>query len=450
MKLKFDTFGNEKQKEACIAWNDKTTNELYYGGAKGGGKSFLGVELIFGDAFTYPGIHCFIARKELTDLVKHTIPSIYEVFALWGITKEYYNYNGQTNIFTLYNGSKVFLLYAKELPSDPLYERFGSMQMTEGWIEEGGEFVENAYKNLKISIGRWKNDVYKIKPRLLTTLNPKKNYIYSNVYKPFKNNNLPENIKFIQALITDNKRLPKEYIENLYNTLTGTARQRLLFGEWEYDDDPNWLIDSYDAVLDLFKNHHVVKGLKYIVCDAARFGSDKAVIIVFDGLRAVEKYVFEISKTTDISKKIIELQKKYRVSNRQTIVDADGVGGGVADEVDCISFNNNKAPINVKIDGTKQIGNIQYSNLKSQCAFKLAEIINKSEMYIEFSTSETEKAEIIQDFECLKRKDDDDKMGLISKDLMKQSIGRSPDWLDTFIMRMYFEISVKKPIISGW
>ena len=95
--------GNLKQLEAVKYWIDDETIDIAYGGSKGSGKSFLGCSLIFGDALIYPNTHYFIARKTLTDLRKFTIPSIHEVLNGWGITNEYYKYNGQDNYFQLYN-----------------------------------------------------------------------------------------------------------------------------------------------------------------------------------------------------------------------------------------------------------------------------------------------------------------------------------------------------------
>lgn len=99
MKLVFDTNGNERQKEVARHWLDPNVSEIAYGGSKGSGKSFLGCSLIFGDAFIYPETHYFIARKKLNDLRKFTIPSIYEVFNIWGIKEGYYNFNAQDNFF---------------------------------------------------------------------------------------------------------------------------------------------------------------------------------------------------------------------------------------------------------------------------------------------------------------------------------------------------------------
>ena len=70
--LEFDTHGNDKQKETAIYWNDAVSKEIVYGGAKGGGKSYLGCSLIFHDALVYAGTHYFIARKHLNDLRKFT------------------------------------------------------------------------------------------------------------------------------------------------------------------------------------------------------------------------------------------------------------------------------------------------------------------------------------------------------------------------------------------
>jgi hypothetical protein len=186
----FDTNGNSKQKHVAKLWIDKTTTDIVYGGSKGSGKSFLGASLIFGDAFLYPETSYFIARVSLTNIRKFTIPSIMEVFQIWGITQKYWRYNGQDNFYELHNGSKVFLLDAAPQPRDELYMRFGSMQITRGFIEEAGEFQEAAKNNLAASIGRWKNDIYDLTPKLLQTCNPSKNYLYREYYRRITKNYL--------------------------------------------------------------------------------------------------------------------------------------------------------------------------------------------------------------------------------------------------------------------
>lgn len=432
MKLTFDTNGNEKQKEVCKYWLDDTVSDIVYGGSKGSGKSYLGASLIFGDAFIYPQTHYFIARKKLNDLRKFTIPTIHEVFENWNLSSNYYKYNGQDNYYELYNGSKVFLLEAKYLPSDPQYMRFGSMQMTRGMIEEAGEFERDAKENLEASIGRWKNDKYNLAGKLLQTCNPSKNYLYKDYYIKNKKGELESFKKFVQAFPEDNKMLDKGYLENLNRILSKNAKERLLKGNWEYDDDPNALCD-YENILAIFENDHVPKERKYITCDVARMGSDKAVIMVWDGFNVIELYEYAISKITDIQNAIKGLREKHQIPKHLCIADEDGVGGGVVDNLKINGFVNNSKALNQE----------NYVNLQTQCCYKLAEMINENKINIECELTNKQKEDIIEELEQLKTYDSDKegKLKILPKEKIKENIGRSPDYRDTLMMRVWFEIS---------
>lgn len=437
MKIIFDTQGNEKQKLCAQYWVDNSINDIAYGGSKGSAKSYTGVNLIFGDAFLYPETHYFIARKELNNIRKYTIPSIFEVFNHWGITKDYYSFNGMDNYFTLHNGSKVFLIDGKYQPSDPDYYRFGSMQMTRGWIEEAGEFEEDAKNNLSASVGRWKNNEYGINGKILQTCNPSKNYLFRDYYKKHKSNELPRGTKFIQALPTDNKMLQDGYLDNLNRVLSKNQKERLLFGNWEYDDDPSVLCD-YDNIIGMFNNNHIKKGgNKYIIADIARLGSDKAIISVWDEWVLIEVHVYETSRMTEIQQTINSLRVKYGIPRHHCLADEDGIGGGVVDNCMIQGFVNNSKPIINPETGKNE----NYYNLQSQCGYKLAEIINQSLIYIECELDPKHKEELIEDIEWLKsyKEDSDGKLRILPKEHIKSNIGRSPDWRDILLMRAYYE-----------
>lgn len=437
--LEFNSNGNDKQKECGRAWANDDIDEVLYGGAKGGGKSFIGCSLIFADALMYAGTFYFIARKQLNDLRKFTIPSIHQVLNGWGIPQEAWKYNGKDNYYELYNGSMVFLLDCKYMPSDPQYQRFGSMQMTRGWIEEAGEFDYDSYSNLKISIGRWKNREYNLKGKLLITANPSKNFLYKEFYTPYKEGTLNKRRAFIQALPYDNKMLPKEYIQNLENTLRGAEKQRLLNGLWEYDDDPNALCD-YDKILAIFNNDQLPKeSTTYLTADIARFGSDLCVIGVWQGWELIEVYTLATSATTEIQALINTLRMKYNIPKGNCIADEDGVGGGVVDNTGIIGFKNNSTPFEENGQPTN------YKNLQTQCLYKLAERINSNGIYISAEVSERTKEMIIEEIEQIKSDNKDgQKLSVINKDTVKQSIGRSPDYRDMLLMREYFDLKPRK------
>jgi len=451
MNLEFDTRGNEKQKECCRAWVDPLIFDITYGGSKGSAKSFTGCSLIFGDGFTYPETHYFIARKKLNDLVKFTIPSIHEVFQHWKLNDSYYRFNGQYNYFELYNGSRVYLLEAKYLPSDKLYARFGSMQMTRGWIEEAGEFEEAAKNNLAASIGRWKNDVYNLPGKLLQTCNPSKNYLYREYYKKYKEGNLESWKRFIQALPEDNKCLPPGYLVNLDRTLNKNEKQRLLMGNWEYDDDPATLCE-YDKICDLFTNDFKeLHGDKYLTCDVARLGSDQFVVGKWDGWR-VRISKWDKKKITESYDYVKTIKQNERVGTSNIIADEDGVGGGLVDMIGCKGFVNNSRPLpnpNEK-DPKKRNQPENYENLQAQCAYKLADRINNNGLFIDCDDPEI-KEMIIEELEHLKQKnvDTDGKRGIVDKETVKKIIGRSPDFRDMLLMREWFELNPKGKVKIG-
>lgn len=427
-----------KQIIAAEYWCDDTTEEILFGGAKGGTKSFTGSALIFSDALIYPGTHYFIARQNLNDLTKYTTPSIIEVFSFMGLQYEdYVTFNGQNNYFELYNKSKVFYIDCKYLPSDPEYHRFGSLQFTRGWFEEIGQINSLAITNLAVSVGRWKNTDYNLKRKILMTCNPNKGYAYNNFYLPQKNGTLPEYRKFIQSLPTDNKYLTEDYLKAL-DRLPQNEKERLKLGNWEYDSDPNTMID-FDTINNMFSNIYAEKGKKRIIADIARFGSDRAIITVWEGFILTEYIIFNISSTEQIKNAINALRIKDNIQLSDIVCDEDGVGGGVVDGLRCKGFVNNSKAVNSN-----------YQNLKSECGYKLAEFANKIHIACDLPDKEIEM--INQELSMLKTYDNDKdgKLRILPKEKIKEHIGRSPDWLDVFIMRMFFEVVKQSSGVQTW
>lgn len=440
---------NPKQIEAAEYWIDDKTEEILYGGAKGGGKSYIGCSLIFGDALIYPGTHYYIARKELNDLRKYTIPSVHEVFKNWGLDiDKYAPFNGQDNIFNLHNGSKVYLISCSIIPSDPLFERFGSMQMTRGWIEEAGEVAEAAKSNLWLATGRWRNEEYKLKKKQLLTANPKKGYLKRDFVDPWKKGELPSRKKFVQAFATDNKYLPADYLETLKNEKDVVRRQRLWLGDWDYDEDKDSLI-NFEALTDAFTNTADKDGEKYLIIDVARMGQDSTVFSFWDGLELyrIERYQKQDTEKTKQLAKDFATAEQIQYSN--IMVDEDGIGGAVVDGMFGVKgFVANSTPLptatQIRERGSRLdhdfVPKTNFRNLKSQCAFKLAELINEHK--IAFQVQQYRDI-IIEELSAILRHkdvDNDGKLQIKPKDEVKQDIGRSPDVGDTILMRAWFEL----------
>lgn len=410
-----------KQTKAIDYLTDYLTEFLGYGGAAGGGKTVLGCHWLMQMGFYAPDTKYFIGRDSLKD----TRESVLHTWSFWAKKIGFNGYKYSDNHIHFTNGSEIEFIDLSYYPQkDPLYERFGSKEYTSGWIEEAGSVHFMAFDVLKSRIGRWRNEEYKIKKKILCTFNPKKNWVDTTFYRPFIKGKEDSNTKFVYALPKDNPYLPSDYLQTLALIKDNSTRERLLNGNFDYDDDPTTLID-YDTIVSIFENKHVPGGQFYIICDVARFGSDRAIVTVWDGLRMIDYKTFPLSATTLIEDVIFAFRTKYQIPASHCIIDEDGVGGGVVDHTKGTGFVNN----------SKSWKN--YENLKSECGYKLAEEIKK--IYIACDMEQDEKDKIIQELGQLKtfEPDNDRKLRIMPKTQIKDNIGRSPDWLDIFIMRMY-------------
>ncbi len=429
---------HQKQEKALQILTDTEHVEFLYGGAAGGAKSWTGCAWLAEMCQAYPGTKWFIGRESLKRLRESTLITFYKVCSAYNIKRDVdFTYNGQDHFIQFTNGSRIDLLDLRYLPSDPLYERYGSLEYTGGWIEEGGEVNFGAYDTLKTRIGRHLNDKYGLLRKLFITCNPKKNWMYNTFYRPFNNGSLPDYMVYLPCLVQENPFIESGYIQALESTTDKVKKERLLKGNWDYDDNPNAMC-SYDDILAIFKNDLAKKtGVKFITVDAARFGSDRARIAVWDNWTIIEKIGFDISATTLIQKSINHLRQKYTIPKNRCICDDDGVGGGIVDNCGIVGFVNNARPFD----------NENYQNLQSQCAYKLAEKINLGEVGFDPDIPDDERDEIINELQQLQTydSDSDGKLKIKPKDLIKQDIGHSPDWRDLFLMRSYFDYKNTTP-----
>lgn len=447
--VKRDGKHHKKQEEALQILTDDKTEEFAYGGAAGGAKSWTGATWLGFSCLLYPGSRWFIGRNELKRITESTLITFFKASSQYGFSHRY-KFNAQRNFILFDNGSRIDLLDLKYMPSDELFERFGSTEYTGGWIEEGGEVNFGAYEVLKARIGRHFNDKYNLIPKIFITCNPKKNWLYKEFYKPFKEGVLDSVQKFLQAFVTDNPFIESGYVDRLRRTKNKAQKKRLLFGEWEYDDDPATII-SYDAIQDYWNGKQVkAEGSKYLTIDVARKGKDKTVFRVWYGWVCIKRHAMPKSLINEIVDKAEELQYTYGISNSHTIADEDGVGGGVVDYLKCKGFVNNSKPIKEFDQHTGEVYD-NYDNLKSQCSIRMGEKIESREV-VEIC-DDPQIIEIVnEEMEQVKEKDidKDGKRGIIPKDKVKEHIGRSPDEWDTIMMRYWFELGVEQDIDISW
>jgi len=422
----------KKQEHAVYYLKDNITQEILYGGAAGGGKSLIGCLWLSECAQKYKGTRWLMGRSKLKTLKETTLNTFFDTCTELGISNQV-RYNAQQNIIYFNNGSEIILKDLFLYPSDPNFDSLGSLEITGAFIDECNQLTYKAIQIVKSRI-RYKLKEFNLIPKMLLTCNPSKNWTYKQFYIPKLKNTLKDYRKFIQALPQDNPHLPNSYLESLLQ-LDKNSKQRLYYGNWEYDDDPSTLIDR-DSIISYFQPNHIEKGIKkYLTIDVARKGKDNTVFRVWCGWLCVYREQIPKSGIDLVVKRAKILQKKFFIPNVNTIADEDGVGGGVVDFLKCKGFVNN----------SKALNNENYMNLKSQCSYKMAQKIQNKEAgeicednsIIDIVTEEMEQIK-------LKDIDKDGKISIIPKEKIKEYIGRSPDDWDSIMMRYYFELT-KRP-----
>lgn len=429
----------------AIAFNyllDDTSTEILFGGAAGGGKSLLGC--LFGIIMStkYKNIRGCIAREELKSLKESTLLTFFDVCRVMGLKEDIdWIYYTDSHILFPATGSTIYLKELKFYPSDPQYDYLGSTEYTWGFIDEASQVTAKA-KAIFLSRIRYQLTENNLIPKLFMTCNPHKGYLYTDFYKPERDGVLQPSRKFVQALPGDNPTLPESYIQTLRG-LDKQSKERLLFGNWEYDDDPATLCE-YDAITDMFTNVIVPSTEKYIIADIARFGDDRTVISYWEGwdckrIAAYTKMPLVPDKNRpDImssAEMIEEWRQTYGVGLSRTLVDEDGVGGGPKDWLGCRGFVANRTPL--KVNG--KIPN--YVNLKAQCSYYLASKVNSRAIAVR-TQNVVIKTLLSEEMEYIKAKDrdKDKKLSVVPKDDIKKMLGRSPDFADTLMMRAYFDL----------
>lgn len=430
---------NKKQTKAFDYLEDDETEEVLYGGAAGGGKSILGSYYLAKQANKYNETRWLMGRENLTTLKETTLISFFKVCKMQGlIAGTHFRYfdNPKNYILFPHTGSIILLKDLGWYPADPDYDELGSLEITGAFIDESPQIRAKA-KNIVKSRIRHLVTHYGLKPKCLYAANPSKGWPYTEFYKPFKDGTLPKDKKFVQAFVDDNQDIDKSYKQNLLK-LPQNIKERLLYGNWEYDDDPA-ILCNYDAICDCFTNEHAERGQKAISADLAMQGRDRFVSGYWNGLNVT----VDIDKLKATGKSIeldlSEQMKRRKVGHSQTIADSDGLGAYLESYLTGIKeFHGGATAINKE----------EYGNLKSECAYELAAKINARELKI-ICTPE-QKEIIIEELGVLKADNvnaDERKKKIINKEKQKELLGHSPDYLDMLIMGMYFHV---QPVYEWW
>lgn len=269
------------------------------------------------------------------------------------------------------------------------------------WIGEDGYPIKERCGQLRYCIsykGRFvwgdsKDEVIKKCPDAFSD----SKFIASGINKE----DLIKSVTFIPGDIYDNKKLLSQdpgYLGNL-SALDEAEQARFLKGNWKVRNDGMGLYE--DAAIDaLFVNAEefeetdpVLLGYNkqkpvyvssndyrnnFITCDAAKFGRDLCVIMVWKGFKVVHITVFHLSSEHEIHQEIELLRVEWQVPKVNVCVDQDGIGGGVCKLGRYYGF---RARAEVAEDPDSRVKE-NFKMRKDQCAFRNANRVNQRRLKI--------------------------------------------------------------------
>lgn len=278
----------------------------------------------------------------------------------------------------------------------------------------------------------------------------------------WKSDLAPENfiksITFISGSVYDNRELlaiDPNYLANLLSQDEAT-RLSLLDGNWKHVVSANDIydyakfLDMFHNVFDVQKTPNATNG-RYITADIALKGSDKFIVGVWYGKELVDILIMDKSDGKEVIDGIKLMAMKHKVSNSNILYDSDGVGGFIDGFiVGANPFNGGATALKIIDPISKKTIVESYENLKTQLIYRSGSEVLKGHYRIseEVANKEYDKKMTVRDRLIYERKafkrdkaDFDGKKKVMKKDQMKIILqGQSPDLMDMFFMREWFDV----------
>ncbi len=199
---------------------------ICFGGARGGGKSWVVRDKAKRLALRFSGIKILIVRRTFPELVNNHINPLKE--ELYGVAR----YNSTDKIFTFSNKSTIKFGYCN---NDKDLDQYQGAEYDVIFLDEATQLQEMWIKKINACV----RGVNSFPKRTYYTCNPggaSHGYIKRLfIDKKYEDGENPEDYCFIQANVRDNKALMKaqpEYIRQL-ETLPPKLRKAWLDGDWD-------------------------------------------------------------------------------------------------------------------------------------------------------------------------------------------------------------------------
>lgn len=405
-------------------------SELLYGGAKGGGKSYLGcvwcyakcLEIIEKCKIDRPREHPipvgFMGRKIAKDFTDTTLET-WKKF----IPPKMYEIKGKPAEIIV--ARKVKLMTGGLDRSEDI-NKFNSAEFFFFFIDQAEETNKDDISVLRGSLRGQINGIH-IPYKGLFTANPAQCWLKRDFLLDRNPNRL-----FVRALPSDNPYLPDGYISTLKEAFSHRPEmlEAYLNGSWDLTEDADqiikgrWIEGANLVNIVQFKPDT----RKALTCDVSRFGDDETVIYFMEDTDIKEEWIFGKRDTMYTANRLHVLALEH--NNCPIIVDEGGLGGGVVDRLremdnEVIAANNSESK-------TGEI-NEKYANRRAEVWDYAARQFSEGAVELHHSDPELKSQLCVP-----KYKYKNGKIYVESKEDIKKRMLRSPDRADAYVNGLFY------------
>ena len=414
-------------------WNPVITSILF-GGAMGGGKSYIGCLLLDNYASwvieefnlkpnKYPINLGFMGRNRAVDFNDTTLETWKRL-----IPQSHYYIRSQDKEIVIEDRVKYAF---GGLDNTEEVNKFSSAEFAVVFIDQAEECKKD---NIAILMSRFRLQINGIALpyKSLFTANPANCWLKDE----FVLGNDPKKI-YIPALPAENPNLPHTYMDSLREAFKHRPELLLAYleGSWDSLEGSDivikdiWVRQAELTIIPFIDN----RKKKVIACDVSRFGDDETVIYYMENTDIKDAMIFGQKDTMQTAGKIhIWAQEK-----KPDLIGIDeiGVGAGVTDRL--IEMGNNVLPINSSNTGEDKN---KYYNLRAQMWWEAGEMFARKDIQLTYQDSELRRQLTAPTYEIR-----NGRIKIEEKEKIKDRLGRSPDRADTYIMGLY---TLKRAVAS--
>lgn len=218
---------HERQQEFIDAVFSGDYDFATFGGAFGGGKSYVGLAILILLSKIYKGSKWCVIRESLPTLKRTSIQTFKKVCP----PKFIKGYNQQDQVVTFTNGSEIMFM-AEDFANDKDFDRFKGLEVNGFLLEQIEELQEGLLDICFMRAGRHRVDPMP-KSIIIANVNPTLAWPKEKIYDKWVNNSLPKRWLYMPATIQDNPTLAndKDYIAK-FDNLDDLTRRRYIDGDW--------------------------------------------------------------------------------------------------------------------------------------------------------------------------------------------------------------------------